>query len=233
LYVVAALPDGTYTPQNKSSVTGVVDVGLGRSTSRLVAEPVLNRTEDFIIGFARLLSRDTKYDYKFLLCLTKDEMTNYFRASRLPKKSILAARDKQSVFLYEDGSAKIFINKRDVAKIEAIVHPKLDAIKVSGQIAFTGKISGIARIVLDPAKIKQFDQGDILIAGSTRPEYLPIMKKAAAFVTDSGGILSHAAIVAREMKKPCIIGTKIATEVLKDGDLVEVNANHGWVRKLK
>ena len=67
----------------------------------------------------------------------------------------------------------------------------------------------------------------------TRPEYLPAMKKAAAFITDEGGITCHAAIIAREMKKPCIIGTKIATQVLKDGDMVEVKANHGLVIILK
>ena len=66
----------------------------------------------------------------------------------------------------------------------------------------------------------------------TRPEYLPLMEKAAAFITDAGGVLSHAAIVAREMKKPCIIGTKIATKILKDGDLVEVDAERGTIRKL-
>ena len=59
------------------------------------------------------------------------------------------------------------------------------------------------------------------------------MQRAAAFVTNEGGMISHAAIVARELKKPCIVGSKIATEVLKDDDLVEVNANHGWVRKIK
>ncbi len=59
------------------------------------------------------------------------------------------------------------------------------------------------------------------------------LKRAAAFVTDEGGITCHAAIVAREMKKTCIIGTKIATKVLKDGDLVEVDAKKGIVRKLK
>jgi pyruvate,water dikinase len=52
-------------------------------------------------------------------------------------------------------------------------------------------------------------------------------------VTDEGGVTCHAAIVAREMKKPCIIGTKIATKVLKDGDLVEVDANKGVVKILK
>ena len=66
----------------------------------------------------------------------------------------------------------------------------------------------------------------------TRPEYLPAMKKSLAIVTDEGGITSHAAIVSRELKIPCIIGTKTATQVLKDGDLVQVNANHGQVTVL-
>jgi len=67
----------------------------------------------------------------------------------------------------------------------------------------------------------------------TRPEYTGIMKKAKAIVTDEGGITCHAAIVAREMKKPCIIGTKVATQVLHDGDLVEVDADRGVVKILK
>ena len=71
-----------------------------------------------------------------------------------------------------------------------------------------------------------------MVATMTFPNFIPAMEKAAAFVTDEGGILCHAAIVAREMKKPCIIGTKIATQVLKDGELVEVDANKGIVRKL-
>jgi pyruvate,water dikinase len=67
----------------------------------------------------------------------------------------------------------------------------------------------------------------------TRPEFVPLMKKAIAIVTDEGGITCHAAIVSRELKKPCIIGTKVATQVLKDGDMVEVDANSGIVRILK
>ena len=67
----------------------------------------------------------------------------------------------------------------------------------------------------------------------TTPEFVPAMLKAAAIITDEGGITCHAAIVAREMKKPCIIGTKIATKVLKDGDLVEVNADNGVVKLVK
>ena len=74
--------------------------------------------------------------------------------------------------------------------------------------------------------------GDILVSISTQPDLLPAMKKAAAFITDQGGVTSHAAIVAREMKTPCVIATKIATKVLKDGDIVEVDADKGIVRKI-
>jgi pyruvate,water dikinase len=63
----------------------------------------------------------------------------------------------------------------------------------------------------------------------TLPDYVPAMKKAAAIITDEGGVTCHAAIVSRELKIPCIVGTKIATKVLKDGDMVDVNANHALV----
>ena len=67
----------------------------------------------------------------------------------------------------------------------------------------------------------------------TRPEFVHLMRTAKGIITDEGGIACHAAIVSRELGKPCIIGTKIATKVLKDGDLVEVDANKGIVKILK
>lgn len=67
----------------------------------------------------------------------------------------------------------------------------------------------------------------------TTPDYLPAMNKAAAFITDEGGVTCHAAIVAREIGKPCIIGTKFATKILKNGDMVEVDADSGVVRIMK
>lgn len=72
----------------------------------------------------------------------------------------------------------------------------------------------------------------VLVTSMTRPEFLPLMKQAAAVVTDEGGITCHAAIVSRELKIPCVIGTKVATQVLKDGDRVEVDADRGVVRKI-
>ena len=75
-------------------------------------------------------------------------------------------------------------------------------------------------------------ENSILVTSMTSPEQTVFLQKCAAIITNEGGILSHAAIIAREMGKPCIIGTKIATEVFKDGDLVEVNATEGIIRKL-
>ncbi len=73
---------------------------------------------------------------------------------------------------------------------------------------------------------------DIIVTAETLPDYIIAMQKAAAFVTNQGGITSHAALVAREMRKPCIIDTKIATQIFKDGDMVEVDADNGIVRKI-
>ena len=103
---------------------------------------------------------------------------------------------------------------------------------VTGKVAQKGIVRGIVKVVRSYHDIKYVEKGQILIANSTHPNYLPAMQKAAAFVTNEGGLISHAAIVAREMKKPCIVGTKNATKMFKDGDLVEVDANKGIIRKV-
>ncbi len=105
--------------------------------------------------------------------------------------------------------------------------------EIKGQVARSGKVRGRVKIVLTPKGCSKVQKGDILVATMSTPDFLPAMGKAAAFVTDIGGITCHAAIVAREMGKPCIIGTEIATKVLKDGDLVEVDAEKGIVRKIR
>lgn len=119
-------------------------------------------------------------------------------------------------------------------KIKKIIESMTDSGgTVKGNTAFSGKVRGLVKVVLTSEEIKKVKRGDILVAVMTFPHFIAAMEKASAFVTDEGGILCHAAIVAREMNKPCIIATKIATKVLKDGDEVEVDANKGMVRILK
>lgn len=103
---------------------------------------------------------------------------------------------------------------------------------IKGVVAFKGKVRGRVVIVTDPSELNKVKLGDILVAQMTFPSFISAMHKAVAFVTDEGGITCHAAIVAREMRKPCITGTRIATKVLKDGDIVEVDANIGVVKKI-
>lgn len=104
--------------------------------------------------------------------------------------------------------------------------------ELRGVIANHGLAKGRAKIVKTAYEIGKINKGDILFAPTTAPSYIIGMRKAAAFVTDEGGITSHAAIVSREMGKPCIIGTKIGTRIFKDDDMVEVDAHKGIVRKL-
>jgi len=120
-------------------------------------------------------------------------------------------------------------DKKSTVSGEAMVSKN----QIKGQIAYKGKVKGKVKIVSSIKDLSKVGFSDILVAAMTMPKYLPAMKKAKGFITDEGGITCHAAIVAREMKKPCIIGTKIATQILDDGDEVEVDANQGIVRKIK
>ncbi|MBI5221644.1 MAG: hypothetical protein HY979_02470 [Candidatus Magasanikbacteria bacterium] len=103
---------------------------------------------------------------------------------------------------------------------------------VRGVVAYRGVARGPVKIVFTPQEISKVQVGDILVTNMTIPSYVSAMHKAAAFVTNEGGITCHAAILARELKKPCITGTKIATQIFKDGEMVEVDANQGIIKKL-
>ncbi len=103
---------------------------------------------------------------------------------------------------------------------------------ISGQSTSQGIARGQTKIVLTNKDIHKVLRGDVMVSPMTRPDFILAMKKAAAIITDEGGITCHASIVARELKIPCIVGTKFATQVLKDGDLVEVDANKGVIRKI-
>lgn len=105
--------------------------------------------------------------------------------------------------------------------------------EVKGMCAYTGCVQGTVHLVLKNEDINSFQPGQILVTQMTNPNFVSAMKKAAAIVTDEGGVTCHAAIVAREFEIPCVVGTKIATKVLKGGERVEVDAEMGMVRKVK
>ena len=102
-----------------------------------------------------------------------------------------------------------------------------------GTCASQGKVIGKVKIVKDRSELHKVVKGDILVTRLTTPDFVMAMEKAAAIVTDIGGLTSHAAIISRELGVPCLVGTETATQVFKDGDLVEVDATNGKVRKIK
>lgn len=156
-------------------------------------------------------------------------------SGKIPSRTILAKRYKG--YFFSDN--QLFLaSKSQVAKKLGVhfVEEKFENKKIKqlkGSAACQGFVKGYVRILMGHDQIHLFQEGEILVSPMTIPDFLPAMRKAAAFVTDEGGILCHAAIVAREFGKPCIVGTGFATKLLKDGDFVEVDANIGIVRIIK
>lgn len=144
------------------------------------------------------------------------------------KNSLILVDKNKGVIIFTGNKAKQKYLK--MGFIEGESKPETNGIK--GTPAFLGKVSGVVRIINTVKDIKKMRKGDILVSQATNPELISAIKKASAIVTNEGGITCHAAIVSRELKIPCIVGTKIATKILKDGDKVEVNANKGIVKKL-
>ena len=110
---------------------------------------------------------------------------------------------------------------------------KAGIMEFKGQSASRGVAIGKVKIASSPKDSYSLKEGEILVCSMTGPDYVPAMKRAGAIVTVEGGLLSHAAIMSREFGKPCIVGTKVATQVLKDGDLIEVDADKGVVKIIK
>lgn len=199
--------------------------------ARVVAEPVFAETIVFDNAVAKMISRENKIPIKEVLSLTKEEFYKLWqKKSFFPKD--LDRRYKFSALLFLNKKSKVYTGER-AKKIQEAMTPLESVDIIEGQCAFPGKVTGHVKIIIDPEEDNKIEKGDILVSNMTRPEFLLLIKKAAGFITNAGGILSHAAITARELKKPCIIGTKIATQILKDGDLIEVDANKGIVKIIK
>jgi pyruvate,water dikinase len=104
--------------------------------------------------------------------------------------------------------------------------------EVRGQVACKGVIRGTARVLFHPHESARMQKGDILVTTMTHPDYMPAIRKAAAIVTDEGGVVCHAAVISRELKIPCVIGTQNGTKIFRDGETIEVDAMTGMVKKI-
>ncbi len=174
-------------------------------------------------------------DSALLSLATPEELRAIFEDGIKLDRNELRQR-KQWCAFWIDPKTKIIQFSYDqtlTSKIPALGKITVDLREFKGNVAYPGLVRGTVRIINDLAQSNKVRDGDIIVSINTNPSLMPVILKCAGIVTDEGGIMCHAAIVARELKKPCIIGTKIATQVLKDGDLVEVNATEGIVKIIK
>lgn len=187
---------------------------------------------DHCMPFFDAIAAGLGIDTEDLWLLGKNEIIDGLKGQA--KIGSLIAQRKSKGFVIKQVGEKVLV-KNGVTKID--MHEKdveEDVSSIVGDVASRGFAKGKVRIISDPrTEAIDFIEGEILVTSMTTPDFVPLIKKAQAIITDEGGILCHAAIISRELSTPCIVGTKIATRVLKVGDLVEVDAESGLVKILK
>lgn len=188
----------------------------------------LNRAQYLFVPQLKKMAKERGLTYWQLLHCSRDEVA----MNKIPSRRELSRRLKDHASILEDGVGRC-VSGPECDKIRALVRQEVGDVKaVKGAAAYKGLARGRVRLIFSTADFSKVKAGDIIITSMTNPHMIPIMKKAAAFVTNEGGITCHAAILSRELKKPCVIGTRVATKVFKDGDMVEVDAEKGIVKKL-
>ena len=232
------------------------------SRNSLLAEMKLSVSEKNLLDLSTemIYIKSLRSDTRQALYVIVNNIVDLLAASfHVPAKNLEAISTKELIFIIKHPE-KIPSNLSERRKRSLLIPESLDDYKVivgekvtsflrtridypqervdniqelKGQIAQPGAVRGQVKLVFGSQHNSKVKMGDIMVSVSTSPQLLPAMKLSAAFITDMGGITSHAAIVARELKTPCIVGTKIATKVLHDGDLVEVDANRGIVKIIK
>ena len=180
------------------------------------------------------IAKRANFPTQDIIFLTLFELIKMAQTGRPPiTQSEIKKRRKGYITLIINGQFKILSGLSLFKQIDSLIRSNNQKYStLRGWTAYPGKVRGCVKIVIKSSDLNKVRSGDILVAVMTFPNLISAMEKAAAFVTDEGGILCHAAIVSREMKRPCIIGTKIATKLLNDGDKVEVDATKGIVKKI-
>ncbi|MEK6889871.1 MAG: PEP-utilizing enzyme [Nanoarchaeota archaeon] len=175
-------------------------------------------------------------DYANLVEVVTPEEVFSLENRKFSDKKLLSIKERLKGWALING--KVYpINELDNELKEnnlVLVEPEANkSEEIKGNVAYKGLIKGYARLISSKSDLDLLRKGEILVSEMTHPGYVPFLNKVSAIVTDEGGIVCHAAIVSREMKIPCIVGTKIATKLLRTGDLIEVDANKGTIKILK
>ena len=211
-------------------LNGIADFVEGDKHLQLIAGQTL--TDPMLFNQQKIIKYSSTIEEKYqdmlfnLICNRQGHYEFQYGSTPDKPKSIIFF-DFNDELAYEDINALfndlvIFYEKGDLLK----------DYDVKGLPASLGKATGKVKVLLSSEldRISEVQEGEVLVSDTTNPDMTPIMKRVSAIVTDLGGVTSHAAIVTRELKIPCIVGTRNATQILKDGMMVEVDAFNGTVK---
>jgi len=219
--------------KDSKNISYLVNILLDFGKLKFCIHSHFNFLFDFLYKTFKLIARENKISFKQAMMLKKKEIIPALKNGKI-NVDILNKRLKGGVFVRSKDSERWkFLTGQDYTfwknKIEKIKNIK----EIQGNIAFKGRVKGLVKKHLSLVKGAKIKKNEVIVCGMTNPQIVPFLKNAVAIVTDEGGITCHAAIISRELKKPCIIGTRMATKLLNDGDEVEVNANKGIIKILK
>lgn len=215
----------------------IAEIGHLRLTMRAEGFISLAAAKGPILAAAKKLGMDTS---EICYC-TVEEFYDLLLHPDARKIEMLKQRKQEETYLMAilDGKRCFYYGKEaEVKYAELVEHEDIsDVSEVRGNTAMVGKVEGEAFVFSWgddlAAAVKTISKKTILVAGQTRPQLMPLIRACVGIVTDEGGVTSHAAIVARELKMPCVVGTKVATKVIQTGDKIELDADDGIVKILK
>ncbi len=204
------------------------------ASTKLLRKDALTFSFYALEGALRELARRARLPFRHAQFIAPGEHGQALRPTAAYRRE-LAARTRYAVYSCVTDRPAVLSGPRAMAFVERYYSAETvgDVRELRGQPACVGKVTGKVKIVNVPADMAKMNRGDVLVSIATSPEIVSAMKRAAAIVTEQGGITSHASIVSRELGVPCVIGTRVATKVFRDGDVVSVDAETGTVRLLR
>lgn len=188
------------------------------------------------LHFLEILLKEIGKRGKLSLNLMRDSFPEEIPVilNREISEDFINKRREKCFVVWEEGKDKPEILTGDQTKKWeeklSVKHNNIQIIK--GNCASKGRAKGRVRVLLSASENDKLEKGEILVTFMTSPDFMSAIRKCGAIITNLGGVTSHAAIISRELGIPCIVGTKNATEILKTGDIVSVDANKGEVKIL-
>lgn len=239
------LKQGQLLAQIHSKDAGQISFFLSEgSRIRLLLKACWNGEAFHMLPFFEFIAKLAKCSVKdAYMFYTSDEVSRLLHTGLALPKNVLEQRKDFCLLQIQNKTVTLFNGneaynvKRDILDTHL---PGREMTTLSGSVAYRGLVKGVAKVmkVDNSAKVRVIsenldsDTDYILVVGMTNPAMVPLITKVKGIVTDEGGITCHAAVISREFKIPCIVGTKYATHIFSDGDLLEVDANKGIVRRL-